>query len=80
MPHLPTGPHPDLRRGRVADGPTACHWLPYAPAVSTWHHRGARTLDLTHVYDLESTTLGERLQVTVAEPPLAAGGTDALAT
>lgn len=49
-------------------------------AVSTWHDRGARTLDLTHVYDLDSTLLGEPLQVTVAEPPLAAGGTDVLPT
>ncbi len=48
--------------------------------VSTWQARGPRTLEHTQVYDLDSSVLGERLQVTVAEPPLAAGGTEPLAT
>ena len=48
--------------------------------MSTWEDRGARTLDLTRVYDLDSSVLGERLQVTGAEPPLAGDSTEPLAT
>lgn len=67
-------------RWAVADGPTACEALSYDPAVSTWQARGPRTLERTQVYDLDSSVLGERLQVTVAEPPTAGDGHEPLAT